>query len=207
MKTGVIVYHKNINSIYPAAWVQEFKHSIINQSYKLFDIYEMNYGGTQERIFENSIYESKELPTFVHAMNYLIEKCLNEGCDAVGNTNCDDNFSLNRLKIQLPYIEDGYDVVGSNFSLVIDNEIFKTHKFDNLDIKEQLGINHNILSHPSIVYSRKFLEENRYEPNEIPLEDLLLWKRTIHHYKFKIVPEILLYHRIHNNSVCKSSNR
>lgn len=207
MKLFLLCYHKNVYSIYNREWVETFKQSILNQHYQDFEIVEINYGGTEERIFDSSIYESKPMPTFIHAMNYLIEKCLDEGADCVGNLNCDDIYSFAWLETEMPYIEKGIDIVSCNFSLIKDNVQILEHRFDELNIKEELSKNHNPVCHPAVIYSKKFLENNRYVPEEIPLEDLLLWKRTIDKYQFKIVPENLLYHRLHNNAVCQSNNR
>ena len=76
MKIGLICYHKNIDTLYPKKWIEEFKNSIDSQTYKDFIIYELNYGGGEQRIFPNSLFESKEFPTFVHGMNYLLDKWL-----------------------------------------------------------------------------------------------------------------------------------
>lgn len=208
MKTCLICYHANIKVIYKPEWIEQFKQSILNQTFKDFVIYEICYNGGEDRIFENSIYESKKLPTFIHAMNYLIEKCLDDGADVISNTNCDDNYSINWLKIQLPFIKYfNFDIVSCNFTLIQNDKPVHYHFFDKLNIKNELERNNNIVAHPGVMYSRKFLENNKYIPEEIPIEDLLLWKRTIDNYKFKIVEQNLLWHRIHDNSVCKSTNR
>lgn len=208
MKAILLCYHKNINIIYPKIWVDEFRESILNQTYKDFQIMEQNYGGTNERIFENSIYESKEMPSFIHTMNHLINKALYYGADAIGNLNADDIYVNTWLEIQLPYIEQGYDIVSPNFTLFREGVgEYHWHKFDKLNIKEELNKNHNPLCHPAICYSRNFLENNRYVPEEFPTEDLQLWQRTIDNYRFKIVEQNLLYHRVHSNSVCQSNNR
>src|SRR6185295_9428956 len=144
--------------------------------------------------------------TFVHAMNYLLDKAFSMGYDCVGNLNCDDYYELNRLEVQLPYISEGFDLVSSNFSLVKDNSITHKHKFHELNIEEQLNNNHNLIAHPVVMYSKHFWRNNRYIPEQVPYEDLKLWKRAISNSKFIIVPENLLYHRLHQNSVCQSTN-
>ncbi len=206
-KTVLICYHANIKSIYKPEWVEQFKQSILNQTFKDFQVYEVCYNGGSERIFENSNYESIVLPNFVYAMNYLIEKALKDGADVICNSNADDIAHLDWLKIQIPLIKNGFDIVSCNFSLIRnEGEIFHIHHFDKLDLKLELKYNHNIIAHPSVTYSRKFLEVNRYVPEEIPIEDLLLWKRTVDDFKFKIVSENLLLHRVHQNSVCQNQN-
>jgi hypothetical protein len=208
MKVGVIVYHKNVDTLYPKRWIEEFKNSVEGQTYKEYTIYELNYGGGEQRIFPHSLFENIEMPTFVHGMNYLLDKCFKDGCAAVGNLNVDDSYDVRRLEKQLYYTRNGYDVVSSNFALLQDDRPVLVHKFDKLSIREELAHNHNILCHPAVVYSRRFIEKYKYIPEQIPYEDLKLWQRAMEGgMKFRIVPDVLCYHRLHNNSVCSSENR
>lgn len=207
LRLCLLCYHKNITEIYKPEWVEQYKSSIINQTYKEFDIIECNYGGGTERIFENSIYESKELPTFVHCLNYLLDKCFELGYDFVFNSNADDVNSIERIEKQLPYLMSGYDLVSANFSLINDNGIVHTHYFDKLNIAKELSVNNNIVCHPLVVYSKWFWEHNEYIPEQLPVEDMELWKRAINNSRFIILPDNLLKHRLHNQSVCQSSNR
>lgn len=199
LKPAVIVYHKNLSTIYPKQWVQKFKDSILRQTHQGFDILELNYGGTGDRIFANSQFESIEMPTFAYAMNHLLDKCKEYDC--VFNTNTDDWYSENRFEKQLNYIRQEYDIVSSNFSLVKENRVTLTHHFDKRDIEKELARDHNMLCHPVIAYSKKFIESERYNPEEIPYEDMNLWKRTVSKYKFIILPDVLCFHRLHKKSV------
>lgn len=207
MKIALLAYHKNVGTIYDPRWIGEYRESVLNQTYKDFDIIEQNYGGGEERIFENSLFISEEMPTFVHALNKLLDQCFYSGYDYVFNSNVDDYFSINRIEKQLPYLKAGYDIVTSNFALVQDDQITKYHKFHEYNIAEQLSLDHNIICHPVIAYSRRFWETNRYVPDEQPLEDLKLWQRAIKKSRFIIIEDNLLFHRIHSQSVCQSENR
>jgi hypothetical protein len=198
-KAAVLVYHKNIFSLYPKEWIEKFKQSIRNQTHKDFDILELNYGGGQERIFEESKFESIAMPTFPHAMNYLFEKA--KDYDVVFNTNCDDYYSENRFEVQIREIKKGFDVVSSNFSLVKNDKITHTHQFHLRDIKKELTRDHNVICHPVLAYSKRFVQNEKYSPDLIPFEDMKLWQQTIHKYKYIILPEVLCFHRLHNNSV------
>lgn len=198
-KTAVIVYHKNLSKIYPKEWIEKFKESILNQTFQDFDILELNYGGTEERIFENSKYESIEMPGFAYAMNYLLDKCCEYDC--VFNTNADDWYSEDRFERQLQLIRNGYDIVSSNFSLVKKDKVVLTHEFDKKKIAIELKRDHNVLCHPVIAYSKRFLEEERYVPEDVPFEDMNLWKRTVSKYRFIILPDVLCFHRLHEKSV------
>ena len=72
------------------------------------------------------------------------------------------------------------------------------------DIKENLDKDHNVIAHPCVGYNKTFWSdiENRYDISKTPQEDLVLWKKSINNgYKFKIMKDLLLYYRIHNNQV------
>lgn len=208
-KQALIVYHKNAETIYPKAWIDQFRASILNQTSQDFDIYEFNYGGSQYRIFENSTFYSRQHDNFVEVMNWLLEIIFDiKKYDYAFNSNIDDYYALDRFEKQIPYLKKGYGIVSSNFALINDAGIETLrHQFDKLDIQKELDTNHNIIAHPAVAYSKDFWKFNRYVPNEIPAEDLLLWKRGIEYHAFIVLPECLLFHRIHNNSVCKSNNR
>lgn len=207
-RIALLCYHKNAEQLYKPEWIEEYRHSILNQTYKDFAIYEQNYGGDNFRIFENSYFESVEMPTFVHALNYLLDRCFSSGYDYVFNTNVDDTFPPLRIEFQLPYLEAGYDIVSTNFALFRDYQLIKYQKFDELNIGEELHKDHNIICHPVVAYSKKFWQSNRYVPEEMKTEDLLLWKRAIASgSRFIILKECLLFHRLHNQSICQSDNK
>lgn len=207
-KIAVLVYHKNALRIYPEDWIIAFKQSIDKQTFVEFQIFEVNYGGDKFRIFPDSYFESVEMPTFVHALNYLLDKVFSSGYDYAFNTNVDDENDIGRIGAQLPFLIDGFDIVSSNFALVENGQIIKYQNFHELNIQEELNKNHNPICHPVIAYSKKFWESNRYVPEEIPFEDMNLWKRAIvTGSRFVILRDTLLYHRLHQNSICQSDNR
>lgn len=205
-KIAVISYHKNLPTFCSLVWVAEYKRSILDQTYKDFDLWEVDYGANNERIFENSIFESKEFPTFVHCMNYMLDKIFALGYDFIFNTNSDDLYATNRIEKQLPFLEIGFDLVSSNFALVRDGITFHYHNFNTNTIRRELERGENPICHPVVAYSKRFWEQNRYDPDQIPTEDLELWRRAIKNSKFIILPDILLYQNLHSNSVCQNEN-
>lgn len=208
-RQALIVYHKNAESIYPKAWIDQFRDSILNQTFKDFDIYEFNYGGDQFRIFENSTFFSRKYDNFVEVMNWLLEVIFHiEDYDYAFNSNIDDYYSIYRFEKQMPYLEQGYGIVSSNFALINEEGVkTRVHEFDKLNIEKELNSGHNIIAHPVVAYSKDFWRYNKYNAEEIPTEDLLLWKRGIEYHAFIVMPDCLLFHRIHTNSVCNSDNR
>lgn len=207
MKKAMICYHSRASEIYPAKWIEEYRHSILNQTYKDVDIFELEYSGGSFRVFEESNYHSKQFPTFVHALNYLLDCLFFIGYDCVWNSNLDDTYDLMWWEKQIPYIVEGYELVSNNFALVKDGQIIKRHAFDKLNLKIELENNHNVVAHPSVCYSRSFWYKHRYIPEQLPREDIMLWQRAIKDSRFIILPDILLFHRIHSNSVCQSENK
>lgn len=207
-KCALLVYHKNAEKIYDPKWIQQYKKSVLSQTNKDFSIFEINYGKTNYRIFENSYFESYEYPNFVYALNYLLDKCFSSGYEYVANSNCDDWYAPNWIEESLLNIKAGNDIVSSNFCLVVDDVVTKYHSFHDLDIKKELSKGHNPFCHPSVMYSHRFWYNNRYDPDEVPTEDMQLWIRAIDAgYKFFISKHNLCYHRIHNNAICRSDNR
>lgn len=207
VRTALLCYHKNADVLYPPKWINQYRGTILNQTYKDFAIFEINYGGTNYRLFPNSFFESVEMPTFIHALNYLLDKCFFGGYECCANTNVDDFYDLRRLEKQIPFIEQGYDIVSSNFCLVKDDRTIICHYFDKLDIKAELNKKNNIVGHPAVCYSKNFWEHNRYIPDEGPFEDMKLWERSIDKFNFIILPDFLFSHRIHDNAVCRSNNK
>lgn len=212
MKVALLCYHKNAETIYRKEWINSYRSTIQSQilyASQDFEIFEFNYGGGAFRIFENSYFESFPYPTFAHALNYLLDKAFSAGYDAVFNSNVDDFYNIGWMQALLPCIQSGNDLVSCNFTLIGENdETIKPHLFHGYNVAEQLSGDHNIICHPGVCYSKKFWESNRYVPSEMPLEDLKLWQRAVQKgMKLYIHEENLVFHRLHNQSVCQSENK
>lgn len=209
MKVALLCYHKNAETIYQKEWIDHYRESIMKQTHHTFQIFEFNYGGGPYRIFEKSYFESFPYPTFAHSLNYLLDKVFSSGYDAVFNSNVDDFYKNNWVQKLLPCIEAGNDLVSCNFTLISESgQTIKAHEFHGYNIGQELGKDHNIICHPGVCYTKKFWEKNRYIPDEMPLEDLKLWQRGIAQgMRFFIHQENLVFHRLHDQSVCKSENK
>lgn len=208
VKVGLLTYHANLEKIYPAEWIDKYYQSIKAQTLKDFGILEMNYGGGMERIFENSYYESYKYPTFAHALQYLLDKAFNSGYDVVFNSNVDDYYRHDWMERLLLDVKKGYDLVSCNFCLVKDGRVTKYHHFHNLNVLDELKRGHNPVCHPAVAYTKKFWQAHKYVPEQIPVEDMLLWQRSLEAGATIFINEQnLCFHRIHNNAVCQSNNR
>lgn len=221
MKKGVIIFHNNIKKIYKDYWIDKCINSIINQTDNEVTFYEINYGGDDYSVLENypdikKIFWSEKLTNYAEAMNFILDKAFDDGCDYVFNTNLDDFYSPNRFKYQLDMIiKEGLDIVSSDFCYIeetminnVETDIITRHmNIEKNNIKTHLNNKHNVIAHPSVCYSKNFWldKKNRYDITKTPEEDLDLWIDSINRgYKFGIHNETLLFYRIHNKQI---SNR
>ena len=212
-KLGVVMFHKNIKKIYKEEWVTKCINSVLNQTIKDFTIYEINYGEDDLSLLDgidvNKRFYSETLENYADAMNFIITKAFDDGCDYVFNTNLDDYYKDTRFEKQLTHLSNGYDVVSSDFCYIQEQNNGEDRVIHHMNIKkhgpikDNLDRNHNVIAHPVVGMSNRFWVDvnNRYDITKTPSEDLDLWKRSINNYKFYIIDEILLFYRIHDNQV------
>jgi len=217
MKTAVIIYHKNIASIYKHHWVDACIASLETQTHKDFDVFEVCYGDYPLSIaahlsrtlgFRKVFYYHKPMENHVHAMNFILDRVFENGYDVAANTNLDDKYHVERLSCELKEVGLGAELVSSDFVYIKENDlgyekITHIHKMAQLDPLVELFNDHNILAHPVIMMTQDFWHKyGPYDPTKIPIEDLLLWKKAIDKgVALKIIPKILLYYRLHDKQI------
>ena len=114
MKSAVVIFHKNVQR-YPEKWVKDCIESIQNQTYKDFDVFEVDYGQDGNQIYPGSIFLNHKLNDHAEALNYLLSHVFALGYDCAFNVNIDDWYAPERFERQIEYIKLGYDIVSSNF--------------------------------------------------------------------------------------------
>lgn len=202
MKVAVIIFHKHAYN-YPSKWVAKCINSIQNQTYNKFDVFELDYGNEHTQLYPNSNFASIAMNNHAEAHNFLLDKVFELGYDCAFNVNIDDMYTPDRFEKQLIWIEAGFDVISSNFYHIdeqgrIINALAMDAKKPELEAKR----NHNIIAHPVCCYSKNFWTNcTKLNPEEIPRDDFELWKRSYGKFKFKILPNFLLYYRVHKSKV------
>lgn len=211
-KIAVIFYHKNALKIYKPEWIDKCIGSIKNQSFKNFDVFELDYGGGKN-MFAYDInkptyqFHDVKFENHIGAMNYLYNYLFKDlKYDVVFNVNMDDYYAPNRFERQLEAINLGWQLVSSNFYYVNeDGKIFKNMNMLKCgDLGKNLDVNHNIIAHPCVAMHKSFWDDDLQYHDLIGYEDLDLWKRA--HAKGKhilILPDYLLYYRTHSNQITK----
>ena len=181
-KYAVILFHKNIKKLYKWRWIEKCLHSILNQSYKNYDIFEINYGGDEYSLFDdirtnnNLFFFNNKFDTHTEAMVFLLNKCFYEyNYDVVFNTNLDDFYHIDRFSEQIKCINNGYILCTTLMEYITEeNDTDKSlmlwspdrYGFENIssdqeyidieNIRKELNKDHNVFNHPNICYTKQF---------------------------------------------------
>lgn len=200
-KVGVLIYHKNIYDIYSKSWVDKCIESIMEQTFRDFHIYELCYSDNKQQLWSGFNYEHKPMGNHIEAMNHVLDWAFGDGCEIVFNVNLDDYYTPNRFERQIKAIKSGYDLVSSNFQHVEDkngvDELGQVFDFAKVEINAEFNKGHNVISHPSVAYTKKFWEKNKYyDVDRLGDEDFQLWKKAMANgSKIIILDEVLHYYR------------
>lgn len=202
MKAAAIIFHKHAYKYNPK-WVAKCIHSLQNQTLTGVDFFELDYGNEHTQLYPNSNFASITMNNHAEAHNFLLDKVFELGYDCAWNVNIDDIYTLDRFEKQIVWMEEGYDVVSSNFYHIDESgRVTNALSMDSKVIELEAKRNHNIIAHPVCCYSKNFwLNCTKLNPAEIPRDDFELWKRSYGKFKFKILPNFLLYYRIHSSKV------
>ena len=208
---AVILFHSNIHNLYKEEWINDCLGSLQNQTYKNFKVFEFCYGNKQEKIWQflspqiRHEYYHSPAPNHVFAENNAIQIAYAAGFDYFFIVNLDDIYDITRIEKQLSLLNNGYDLVSSDFVRFYENGNTQEFKMSNLNFGEEAEKNHNIISHPVVAFNRNFWEKCRYfDVNGIPEEDFSAWKSAYSKgLRMKIVPDILLRQRVHANNISR----
>lgn len=212
MKSAVIFFHSNIRSLYKDRWIEKCIASVRDQTMQDFDVFEIDYSGEDGVLCRMKGHKhhffSRAFDNHIQSMNFILNEVFKRGYDVVFNTNMDDFYSPDRFEKQLERINEGFDIVSSNFYYIteIGNNDVITHRMDMFrcgDIRKNLNRDHNVISHPCVAMHRRVWDGGMRYNNLIGYEDLDFWQRATD-YKFSILQDYLLYYRIHENQITKT---
>lgn len=196
-------------------YIKDCIDSILQQSYKNFEIIIVDDGSTDDTVSILKDYNDKRIKVFekehsgiVDSLNFGFTKCSGT---YIARIDSDDYMFSGRLQHQLSYMlrHDYVDILGSGMETMKDSDwaeekplscyMYKESKVT-LDMLE----NGNILSHPTIFMKKSamedlpFLYENYYKH----AEDYKLWVTALLHGKTIVVePTIVTRYRIHDEQV------
>ena len=231
MKVAIILFHKNALTYLPSRYIIECLDSIENQTYKDFDIFEINYGGDDvsiikhfKKLLDKKHYFYKEtLKDHSYAVNYILDKVfIDHEYDFCFNIHIDDIFHKDRFNHQLKYLKKlNYDMISSNM-IYIDESSKEIKNINHLAytfkkgqsfksqipaeqeyIRNELKKDHNIIANPCVCFNRRFWKLMGPYPNTVPIEDLDMYKKAALSGKINIhiTKRPYLYYRIHGTQV------
>jgi hypothetical protein len=208
-KIGIAIYHANLGR-YPKAWLDQFRESLLDQqmqSGREYIVYELAYGPDREFLKIpglNRYTWHVGCENYAAAMNEVYETAFRPGlpatgCDAIVNTNVDDLYTPNRIRLLTETLEEGAHIASSDYAMVNEQgDFIRRTNFADLNIAEELQRDNNIVSNPGHMMRREVFEAHRFDPRLVPIEDLAYWKKSIElGFTIVIRPEVLHYYRIH----------
>lgn len=185
--------------------------SILSQTYQNWELILVNDGSSDNSV--NIAKKYVELDSRIRLINdgenkklpFRLNQIINEAkYDYIVRMDADDIMHVNRLQIQLQFLEinKNVDLVSSSmYSIDINNKVVgKRIIRDAVTISTLLKGNNQII-HPSIVARKSWFLRNKYDIFSERAEDYELWLRACFNgdLKIKVMSEPLLFYREFGN--------
>jgi glycosyltransferase involved in cell wall biosynthesis len=145
--------------------------------------------------YENIIYAKSPEKGLVAGRNTSLFTAMKiTDCDYFSILDCDDEWLLNKIEIQLPFvIENKIDVCGTGMFFHTKDgvkEVFypETHE----QILHSYHIGNNPMAHPSLIFNKRILTKCGGYDDSCVSEDYDLFSRAVKHYQFYNIPKLLV---------------
>ena len=223
MKVCCVIYHSKIFSTYKEDWVLECLKSVYLQTYTKYDIIEMCYDQSDfslirmlkdKGLFKKNklIFLNKECVDNIESENYIFNYAFNKlKYDVCININIDDIYDNDRFMLQIKKIEEGYDIVSSDY------KIFQNHEGEKYEREVKISKEFKDDYEERLYYCKMMIEKKVTLPfscftfnkkswnliNKVMFPEQLYLCKNILSKKIKIhtCNKFLLYHRIHNKQI------
>lgn len=189
--------------------------SIINQTYKNFELILVNDGSTDKSEMIIQDFKDPRVILINNPENKGLIATLNHGISICKGTyilrmDADDISSLDRIEKQVAFMEEHLNVgVLGGYMKDLGNGSSAVHKFytDHESIKCNLLFN-SALAHPTVIFRKNIIDNLSlvYSQEYKDAEDYELWERLSSVTTFSNLPEVILQYRIHANQVSQSKS-
>lgn len=195
-------------------YLREAIDSILTQTLTEFEFIIINDGSTDRSAEIISTYDDPRLKVIHNQPNIGVTLSLNKGLDLaagqyVARMDCDDVSLPERLAKQTAFMDAHPEVaVCGTWARVIDST-GQVIRFNEAPTGKQLELNYwrlNPIIHPSAMIRISQLDGLRYDDQIRYAQDFDLWLRMKFKYDLYNIPEYLLLHRVHNESITRTKN-
>lgn len=210
-KISVLMPLYNTNELY----LREAIESIINQSYRDFELILINDSSTDENVEKVALsYTDKRIRYYKNEANLGISATRNKLLDLstgeyLAIMDHDDISLPERFAKEVAFLDVNQDVgVVSCCYERFPKLKLKYKSLNNAEIEEDL-MHSCAMLHPASMIRKSVLTENnlRYEEKYSPAEDYALWCRLIGKTNFANLPDILFRYRDHGNNTSKTQEK
>ena len=190
-------------------YITDTINSILNQTYTNFELIIINDGSNDNSEACILQFQDQRIKYFKNEKNLKLIQTLNLGLGLakgkyIARIDADDIALPQRFEKQIDFLEKNseYGIVGS-FAETFGSENKKlTFVQEDVDIRYAF-LTHNPFVHSSVMIRNQILTENKlsFDLTQLHVEDYALWIEILNFSKGKILPEILIKYRIHENQI------
>jgi len=187
-------------------FIEEAVNSVVRQTHNKWDLTIGINGHSKDSDIVNELtniinkyqiilkhYETKNAPLTLNAL------ARDAKYEWIAFLDADDYWAPTKIEKQLTYISN-YDVIGTHCSYIGNMNGSPLIPFNDIS-------NYNIFRINPMLHSTILIKKELVEFDDHFLYDYNLWFKLFYQKKkFFNVPEILMYHRVHNNSAFNNSN-
>lgn len=192
-------------------YIESAVRSILNQTHENIELIVINDGSTDATLdICSRLSTIDKRIVLISRDNQGLVKSLNEGIskakgDYIARMDADDVSLPSRIEKQLKVItEDGVEFCFTSVDLIDekDKQIGRVSYTVSKHVLKAKMLVSCCFYHPTVMFSRKIIEELYYDESYYLAEDYELWSRLINKgYKATVIKSPLLKYRVHNNSV------
>ncbi len=190
-------------------YLREAISSILEQTFRDFEFMIINDGSdnnVEEVIFS---YDDDRIVYIKNEENLKLIKTLNKGLklakgEYIVRMDSDDISKPNRIEASVDFMEKHPKVVAAgSYAIGIPRPVKYTLPTDNTYIRAFCRYIANCMMHPAMILRASVLRENNlsYDENYLHCEDFKLWIELNKIGELANIPEFLLEHRLHDESV------
>ncbi|MFZ5948084.1 MAG: glycosyltransferase family 2 protein [Stygiobacter sp.] len=187
-------------------FISQAIQSVLNQTYKNFELLIIDDGSTDNTEHIVKSYTDERI-RFIKLNHIGRGSALNLGLkearyDLISFCDADDILHPNKIEKQLKFYQKENDLIFSDSAFFIEDKIlYELRNKINLNVIKRKVALHGHLGF-TVFLNREFIFDNgAFNTELIAIEDYDLWLRVLNKSNIIIVPEILYFQRLRNNSL------